>query len=233
VSDSQRVLEPEWLDELPPSDRRARRSRSDLRRINTLMGNARFLARALAPRLPAAGPLRIADLGAGDGAVAWRLARRLGRREVELTLVDRAPALAPPLIASFNAFHWNARIVSADVIEFLSRSGPRFDAITVNLFLHHLAPDALRRLLALAAERTSLFVACEPRRSSFALHASRLLWLLGCNDVTRHDAVVSVRAGFASDELSKSWPAASGWKLHERAARPFSHLFIAQQHAPL
>jgi SAM-dependent methyltransferase len=233
MSTSERVLEPEWLDELPPSDRRAQRSRGDLRRINALMGNARLLARSLASRLPAGGPLRIADLGAGDGAVALRVARRLGRRDVEWALVDRSPAAAPALIASFNAYHWNARIVSADVMEFLSSSGPRLDAIVVNLFLHHLAPEALRRLLGVAAEKTRLFVACEPRRSSLALHASRLLWVLGCNDVTRHDAVVSVRAGFAGDELSKSWPAARGWKLHERAALPFSHLFIAEQHGRL
>ena len=44
-----RVLEPEWLDELPPQDPRAVRSRADLRRVNWLMGNARLIARVLSP----------------------------------------------------------------------------------------------------------------------------------------------------------------------------------------
>ena len=58
----------------------------------------------------------------------------------------------------------------------------------------------------------------------------RLMWLIGCNDVTRHDAVVSVRAGFTNRELSALWTA-SGWKLEERAAPPFSHLFVARRDA--
>jgi hypothetical protein len=226
-----RVLEPEWLDELPAADRRARRSRADLRRINLLMGNARLLARALAAHLPASGALRIADLGAGDGSVMLRVAQRLRRPGVEATLVDRAPAVPPSMIEGFSHIQWRTRIAAEDILDFLSRPGPRFDAIVANLFLHHFERDRLDRLLALAAGRTPLLVACEPRRASFALRASRLLWLLGCNDVTRHDAVVSVRAGFRGDELSRHWPRAAGWTLLERAALPFSHLFVARRDA--
>jgi hypothetical protein len=226
-----RVLEPEWLDELPADDRRARRSRADLRRINFLMGNARLLARVLGAHLPAAGALRIADLGAGDGSVMLRVARRLGRPGVEVTLVDRAPAFTPSTIEGLSKIQCRARIAAEDVFDFLSRPGPRFDAIVANLFLHHFEGRQLDRLLALAAAKAPLLIACEPRRSGFALQASRLLWLLGCNDVTRHDAVVSVRAGFRGDELSTAWPRASGWTLLERPAPPFSHLFVAKRDA--
>jgi hypothetical protein len=156
----ERVLEPEWLDSLPPYDARAQRSRADLRRVNALMGNARHVATALADAN------RIADLGAGDGSFMQCVARRLRRPGVEVTLVDR---MALPDL------QWEATAVAADVHEFLSRPGPRFDAIVANLFLHHFEPAPLRRLLALAARRTPLFVACEPRRSRLALQASRLL----------------------------------------------------------
>ena len=40
-----RLLVPEILDGLPPEDPEARRSRRDLRRINFLMGNERWIAR--------------------------------------------------------------------------------------------------------------------------------------------------------------------------------------------
>jgi hypothetical protein len=72
-----------------------------------------------------------------------------------------------------------------------------------------------------------LFVACEPRRSPSALIASYLVVAIGCNDVSRHDAVVSVRAGFSNHELSKLWPANGHWTLQERAALPFTHCFAA------
>jgi hypothetical protein len=252
-----RELEPEWLDSLPPYDARAQRSRADLRRVNGLMRNASHVARALAPicrppdkgvasetsggfafsenqppaRLRLTAPLsggktlRIADLGAGDGSFMHKVVRRLRRPGVEVTLVDRAMLPAD--------FHWRATAVVADAHEFLARPGPRFDAIVANLFLHHFEPAPLRRLLALAAQRAPLFVACEPRRSRVALQASRLLGVVGCNDVTRHDAAASVRAGFLGRELSALWPDAAGWRLAEGPARPFGHLFVARRDAAL
>jgi hypothetical protein len=56
-----------------------------------------------------------------------------------------------------------------------------------------------------------------------------LLWAIGCNAVTRHDATVSVRAGFSGNELSALWPADSGWQLTERRAGFFSHVFVARR----
>ena len=76
------------------------------------------------------------------------------------------------------------------------------------------------------------FVCCEPRRARLALVGSRLLGLIGCNAVTRHDALISVHAGFRGTELSDAWRAAcgDGWTLEERAAGPFSHVFGATRH---
>jgi hypothetical protein len=42
-----RLVEPEWLDALPPEDPRAQRSRQDLQRINWWMAHLRILNRAL------------------------------------------------------------------------------------------------------------------------------------------------------------------------------------------
>lgn len=223
---SPRVLEPEWLDELPPGDLRAIRSRSDLRRVNAIMGNARCIANVLHNNLPPQEVLHVADLGAGDGSVSLAVARRLSRPRVRLTLVDRAPVVHGVTLERLAALGWHARVAADDVFDFLARTEP-LDALFVNLFLHHFDDARLARLLAACASRTRLFVACEPRRSGVALAGSRLLWALGCNDVTRHDAAVSVRAGFTGGEIGASWPARQGWNVEERAAWPFSHLFIA------
>ena len=82
-------------------------------------------------------------------------------------------------------------------------------------------------LLSLAARRTRVLIACEPRRSRRALLASQLLGVIGCNDVTRHDAVVSVHAGFRDGELSGLWPGGAQWALREHAHGLFSHCFVA------
>ncbi len=46
-----RRLHPELLDELPPEDPRALRSRRDLQRLNVWMGNVGAMVRDLAPGL--------------------------------------------------------------------------------------------------------------------------------------------------------------------------------------
>ena len=220
-----RRLEVEWLDVLPAEDPRARRSRADLRRVNAIMGNARIVASAL----PQA-PRTVVDLGAGDGAFALRLARAAGKPPAHVTLVDRQNIVAPETLRAFEAMGTGVEIAQQDVFEWMERAPAGVDAIVANLFLHHFEDEPLARLLSLASRKAPLFVACEPRRSSFALLGSHLLGALGCNDVTRHDAAASVRAGFRGDEISRLWPA-TGWTLREEKRGGFSHLFVARRKA--
>ena len=95
--------------------------------------------------------------------------------------------------------------------------------------LHHFEPPRLAKLLAHVAQAAPLFVACEPRRDRFALAGSRMLWAIGCNDVSRHDAVVSVHAGFNGRELSEAWPEPPAWTLHEQRIGLFTHGFVARR----
>jgi hypothetical protein len=118
-----------------------------------------------------------------------------------------------------------------DVFDWIEEEGESSDLILANLFLHHFVDADLRRLFARLARRTGFFLACEPRRSPFALGATSLLWLIGCNDLTRHDARLSVRAGFSDSELSRLWPSDRGWRLQERRAGWVSHCFAAGRKA--
>src|SRR5262245_47260239 len=70
-----RRVEEETLDHLPEDDPRAVRSRRDLRRINRIMGNDSIVETLLSGSLVRP-PSRIAELGAGDGSLALRLAQR-------------------------------------------------------------------------------------------------------------------------------------------------------------
>ena len=158
------------------------------------------------------------------------MARSLDAREVEAILVDQKDIVTEAKRAEFAESHWRARSVEADVFDWL-RATPPVDAIVANLFLHHFEPPRLAEMLALAATRARVFVACEPLRCAFALNGARLLGLVGCNDVSRHDAVVSVRAGFRGAEISALWPDAGSWSLDEGARGLFSHLFVAARRA--
>jgi SAM-dependent methyltransferase len=224
-----RRVEREWLDELPAEDPRAMRSRRDLRRVNALMSNAPIVAGEL--RAFAGSLTRVAEIGAGDGAFALRLARALPRpaAAAEFVLLDRQPLTDPRVERGLADLGWRATWRCADVFEWLrSDDAGRCDAIVANLFLHHFDDGPLAELLRLAASRARLFVACEPRRSRVALLGSHLLGFIGCNDVTRHDAVASVRAGFRGQDLSQLWPDAAAHVLQERPRGLFSHGFVAR-----
>jgi 2-polyprenyl-3-methyl-5-hydroxy-6-metoxy-1,4-benzoquinol methylase len=221
-----RRVEPEWLDELPAEDPRAVRSRRDLRLMNRIMGHGAIIGRVLRERLIAPAP-RIAELGAGDGTLLARIAaaeRWTGGATV--VLVDRQPVVSTETRARYDDAGCRLGVDTADVFDWLARSAEPFDAIVANLFLHHFQAPQLETLFQLASARTGLFVACEPRRARLPLVGSHMLGLIGCCDVTRHDAVLSVRAGFGDRELSALW-AASGWAVEERPAGVFSHLFTA------
>lgn len=222
---SARVVEPEYLDTLPPTDSKAIQSRRDLQRVNGCMGSARILAGALKNFRPR----RIVELGAGDGTLLLELLQRVSPAwsGAELLLLDRHAIIKPAVLQRFSRFRCRAVAEQADVHEWLSTApGGSCDLMFANLFLHHFREDELIALLGSAARVTTVFVGLEPRRNRLSLVFCRLLWAIGCNSVTRHDAAVSVRAGFRGQELSRSWPAGE-WRLRERAAGCFSHLFMA------
>ena len=225
-----RKVEPELLDHLPACDPRAVRSRRDLRRINAWMGNVRAVAGALSG---AGHPLiHVVELGAGDGNFMLRVVQRLPRLEgpARVTLVDQQSIVGEETLRAFAAVGWQAESVVADVFEWLCTSSAKTaDTIVANLFLHHLSEPELAALARLAARNAKVFVANEPRRSAFALLASKLLWLIGCHAVTRHDAVVSVRAGFRGNELSALWPNPERWQFTESRAGLFGHRFVARR----
>jgi SAM-dependent methyltransferase len=227
-----RVVAAEWLDELPPADRRAIGSRSDLRRLNFCMGNRRQMRAALRKLFPEKPPRRLAELGSGDGTFLLRLAKTLCRHwpNMEVTLVDRQPAISSAVKSRIEQCGWRATIATADVFDWLATE-QQFDCVIANLFLHHFQPGPLARLLAMTSRSAATFVACEPRRSPAGLVTGRLLWVLGCNSITRHDAPISVRAGFRERELSSLWPR-NQWQVEESCAGLFTHLFVASRIAP-
>ena len=234
---------PETLDALPTDDPRAVRSRGDLRRIHVAMGTTGMLARALRGALPPSSgrPLRVLEIGAGDGLQMLAVAGRLAPQwpTVDLTLLDRQPVVAAPTLAAFARLGWTAQSRVADVFDWAAddregdAAGEHWDAVVAVLFLHHFTDVPLARQLGAVAARCDVFLACEPRRGRLPLLASRLVGLLGANAVTREDAVLSVRAGFCGAELSALWPGdASEWTLDEGAAGPFSHTFLAVRRSP-
>jgi hypothetical protein len=238
-----RIVAPETLDHLAPSDPAARQSRRDLMRLHRVMGSRSITARGWLPLVSperACLPLRILELGAGDGSLLLGLARWLAPAwpQVHLCLLDRQDIVTSATVAGFAALGWSARVEVGDVLAWAARPDeaspgappPPWDLITTSLFLHHFEGAELDLLLGAVASRCDRFFACEPSRSWLALAGSHLVGALGANAVTRQDAVLSVHAGFAGREISARWPTAGGpWQTREFAGGLFGHCFSARR----
>lgn len=226
-----RQLSSEILDHLAVDDPRAVHSRRDLQAINWMMGSIRIVAAVL--HRHATRPTRMIDLGAGDGSWMLCLARRMAPAwpGVQVTLLDRQDLVSAETRAGFQRVGWPVEVQCIDVNDWvLLPSGERYDIGLANLFVHHFHAGQIAALFAALEKQVGCFIACEPRRDRMALLASRMVGLLGANDVTRTDAVLSVQAGFRAAELTALWPSAlPGWQLDETKAGLFSHLFMARR----
>jgi hypothetical protein len=225
----ERIVLPELLDVLPPQDQSALRSRRDLRRLNAWMGHPRVMARALQTHLLDQNARQIVELGAGDGHFLLSVAGLLQGQwpGANATLVDQLDVLDPQTREQFNRLGWRVHAEIAEASEWLRQSSAA--AVISNLFLHQFQTEKLAELLRLAANSARLIIALEPRRSWLPRLCGRLLWVIGCGPVTRHDAHISIRAGFSGNELSALWPDKENWELVERPVGLFSHLFIARR----
>jgi len=183
-----RVVEPEILDSLPCDHPAARHNRRDLRLTNAVMGNHRWLGRVLRARAGRAEPALELGAGTGENAV------RLRRRGWQVDALDTWPAPA--------AWPAGARWHRADLRGFAGYGAYR--VVFGNLILHQFTAAELAALGAQLAAGPRLIAACEPMRRRLSQRLYRLLApLFGANAVTRHDAHVSIAAGFVGDELPR------------------------------
>lgn len=186
-----RKLTPELLDHLPHNDPGALRSRLDLRRINFIMGNERWIT-AMIPETTR----HITEIGAGEGHLLSRLARR--HPQTGITACDLAPRPAH-LPASVK---W----IQADLF---TQAPPETDGTLIaNLFLHHFTDDQLA-VLGNWMRRFDTLLINEPLRAPFPLLLGKLATPF-VHPITRHDMRVSIEAGFRPGEI----PTALGLESH-------------------
>jgi len=183
-----RLVQPEMLDALPWDHPAVLHNRRDLKRINRVMGNHRWLGRVLQAQLSTSD--HILELGAGTGEFALQV-RRSGW---PVDGLDRCPAPA--------AWPADACWHRTDLLDFTSYGA--YDAVCGNLIFHQFSAGELGRLGARLQARARLLVACEPARHRVAQWLLRRFSpLAGLNHVTQHDAQVSIAAGFLHDELPR------------------------------
>ncbi|KAF0094711.1 MAG: hypothetical protein E1N59_1715 [Puniceicoccaceae bacterium 5H] len=187
----ERVVEPEILDTLAWDDPAALGNRRDLRVINALMGNFSWFGSELRQHLHPGE--NVLELAAGDGALGRYL-----YRHVFSPLAHQGDYYGLDRIPRPERWPDEWRWLEADLEGWCAEEA--CDIVIGNFILHQLTREQLAGLgEKLQSARVLLFN--ETARNQAALYLARLGYVLGFNHVSRHDAPVSVRAGFKGHEL--------------------------------
>jgi hypothetical protein len=209
-----RVVEPEWLDTLSQEDPRAIASRRDLRLINGLMGNLRWMRKRFLSKIRPQD--HVVELGAGDGALGKSLSWSGDYCGMDLAAM---PSVWP------EHYDWH----QGDCLAATATSRLREASVVVgNLVLHHFS-DAQLQTLGTRFEQARLLCFCEPARRSRHLWQGKALGLFGINEVTRHDLPISVRAGFLADELPRALGLGSEWQITVQLTWLGAYRFFAER----
>jgi hypothetical protein len=205
----ERVIEPEIIDGMDPDHPMAVRSRRDLRMINFVMGNERWIRTQVRAHRASASK-GIVELGAGGG-------------ELLESLEKYGPVTGYDLVPKPKRLSERVSWEQGDLWE--RADGILGGVLVANLFLHHLEAGELRRLGEIA-ERFEVLIFVEPLRTNDALWmGERLLPVVG--EATRHDMMVSIRAGFVDGELPKLLGLSDRWKVSERSTWRGGHRVLA------
>jgi len=193
-----RTVIPEWLDSDAGTPAEVEGALTDLRMVNRWFGGARLMTNLLARVAAAAGEpeLSFLDVGAGTGDVARKAQQGLAPQGVRLsvTLLDRAPT-------HLRAGGDGTRSVVGDALRLPFADGS-FDAVGCSLFAHHLEPDEIVAFVneGLRVGRRAVLIN-DLRRHPAHLALVYAGMPLYRSRLTRHDAPVSIRRAYTSDEM--------------------------------
>jgi hypothetical protein len=198
-----RRVRPEGLDALPPDDELARKSREELDFVNIVMGNHFWLTRQL--RKVYEPGQRVLEIGAGSGALSEKIVKSGVVPAAQLIGMDVTP----------EPVRWpgGARWVRGNV---LTDTLPDAEILISNLLLHQFNDQQLAAFARRLPPSCVCLLAVEPLRTRMSLMMGHVMtWVCAMNELTVHDMVLSVHAGFRGTELPDALNL-PGWKAEVR-----------------
>jgi 2-polyprenyl-3-methyl-5-hydroxy-6-metoxy-1,4-benzoquinol methylase len=177
----------------------------DLAQVNTVTMARRptlsFLARIVAARQREA-PLKILDVGYGDGDMLRRVARWAGSRGVDVSLVGID--LNPNSAATAQSSTPPTLRIDYRTGDYAALAGEGWDVVISSLVAHHMTHDQLITFLRfMETEAKAGWFVNDLHRHSFAWMGFPLLaGLLGWHPIVRHDGRLSIARSYRPRE----WP---------------------------
>lgn len=190
-------------DDYTPEEVRA--AYADLRKVNKYLGGTRALLRHLVPLMETSTsrPVTILDVGAGSADIPQAMVRAarlqgIGIQVVALDASVHALSAARENLRDFPEIH----LVQAHARALPFAAGD-FDFVVASEFLHHLSTDEGAAFLCeLRRMARGAFVINDLRRHPIPYYSFWVLsHLFTTNRIIRHDGLISIRRGFAREDL--------------------------------
>lgn len=195
----------EIMDDFEMEGETLRSSLDQIAFINQWLGGNRVTLgglQTLLQGLPPSTPLRILDLGCGNGDLL-RVVAKWGRktgRQLELIGIDGnvfTVNYAQHLSKNFPEISYRAEMIPSP---FLAEGG--YDVVLCTLFLHHFTTEDLQNLLLLISKQAKTgIVINDLHRSWLAYLLFNLITLFIPNKMVREDGLTSILRGFKKKDL--------------------------------
>jgi hypothetical protein len=198
-----RIDQPELLDQGIGTDEDVKANFADLWRINRYLGGVQAITQHLYPRLLAhAGTTTLIDIGVGSGDMDRVIRNWAHQHHIALNLwgLDLS---ARNLMLTRDAAdsHFDTRI-QADAMH-LPFKAAGVDYYISSLFLHHLAPDNVKKLLSATFQSANRGIIMSDLSRGWLPQIAFKLGqpIFARNFLTQHDGMASIRRAYTPDEL--------------------------------
>ena len=197
---------PEKMDDLCLGEQELKEALADIRRVNRLLGGHAASLSGLRPPLGKTDgrPLKVVDMGCGDGAFLRILASRCRSRGIKAELIgwDMNPK-SLEMAANASVLYPEIRYECRNILDFPPL--PPDCHVICNLFLHHFCDEDIARLINnWMQQKCASVVINDLHRHQLAYY---LFWLFGAifmkSEVARHDGAASIRRGFRKGDLRR------------------------------
>lgn len=200
-----RVNKPEFLDAVDCDPQLASHSYSFMRLVNRFAGGTRvvkdFLAREISSN-DQTRPIRILDIGSGTcdiplAITKWALRKSL---KIEFTCIETNKTALKIASENIKKSDFNSiELKHESIFEFNCRQ--HFDYAIGSLFFHHFQDEQILTIINMLRSNVLKGILINDlRRNLFNFAGCSIMFCLLSKDL-KHDALLSIRKGFKSDEL--------------------------------
>ncbi|MEL7422170.1 MAG: methyltransferase domain-containing protein [Bacteroidota bacterium] len=232
IDTRQRSQETEIMDDFALAGETLRHSLDEIARINHWLGGNRITLNGvsrLVSSIQPHKPVRIWDLGCGNGDMLRMLARWGRTQGIKLDLLGidaNADTItyAEELSANYPEIRYLCTILPDPELENQST-----DIVLCTLFLHHFSDEDIATLLKCFAPRTEVgIVVNDLQRSKLAYFLFSLLTWFHSNKMVREDGLLSILRGFQRTELQSLAKRLPNWRSGIKWRWAFRYQWILQ-----